>query len=275
MANVDSKLHDSGSPRDRVSEKPKIGLRGAAGGIYVGPILSTASGAKESSITHATGANPGGAEDSTGYRKSDTYFQDGTEGMGEAPTAQTRPTGRTSFTGVVTGLPSGTSVPGYPAQRARQRAVALGGGAFLDKRSTGAGEFGGALGSDRGGSRVLGESVTAALRVPRPLVGTSANPSAGTVAVIDGTAKLTVDLNASDVTAYAGAEVILYERGTDTDEDGAFVGKSALFDSATEGDLTFDGSATLAAGVYAVYTRFVDNDGKPGPLSARGTATVS
>ena len=77
MPNVDKELHNpevtnANLIKERTTSKPKRALRGAAGGTYVGPVLSTAA-IGDSSITHATGIAAGGVEDSTGFRESDTY----------------------------------------------------------------------------------------------------------------------------------------------------------------------------------------------------------
>lgn len=289
--NVDSDLHNSGdmSPADRSSETPKKSLRGAAGGVYIGPILSVASGAKESSLSHATGAAGGGVEDSTGYRASDTYAADGDSGLGD-DLSTVRPTGRTMYRG--DGVQGG-SVVGYPAQRSGQRAAADAGdsltaggaaAAFMDKRSTIAGEGGRALGHQGRGTRVLGTTVSTGgtyqgvnqVRIPRPTLGVAENPAAGTTAVYAGAVGgIALDAHANDITGgsndLAGFEVLVYTRGSDTDEDGGLVAKFSQ-DSAAAADFT----TGITSGVtYAVYTRFVDPDGNLGPLSARGTVTAT
>lgn len=288
MANVDSKLFNAGdrTPADRSSEKPKKSLRGAAGGTYIGPVLSTAA-IGDSSITHATGAAGGGVEDSTGYRESDTYTM-GTDVA--AATATARVTGRSLYR--ANGIPGG-SVPGYPAQRSGQRAAAASGsgltaeggaGAFMDKRSNVYGDGGVALGSAGRGTRVIAGTVTASgvgqasgqPRLPAPLVEDSDAPAAGTVGIIAGAAKFTCDLHADDVTnganGYAGVTVVGYLRGTDTDEDLGDPVFKAEFDSATEGDLV---TGLTAATAYAMYVRFKDTAGNLGPFSARFVNTTT
>jgi hypothetical protein len=76
---VDSKLHDEGDPKDRSSEEPKRGLRGAAGGIFIG---------SRTTPNRTTDYRDGGAQLSGSH---------------------TRPTGRTSFTGSNPGV-QGTRV---------------------------------------------------------------------------------------------------------------------------------------------------------------------
>lgn len=280
MANVDSKLHDSGDAKDRESENPKRGLRGAAGGIYVGP---TRPNAADTNTAHATGAAAGGVEDSTGYRKRDKY-----EAMGATPlgSSHTRPTGRTASIG--DGVQGG-SVPGDPVVSAS-----------IDNRAVTDGTGGRALGMDGRGTQYyavgrdsissadpIGTGVVASATydknprvsgnpiIPQPTLGTSANPSAGTVALIQGALKLQADLHVDDVTSgangLAGCVIYLYTRGTDTDDDDVFVGKFD-FDSATAAD-AFTG--LTASTTYAFYARFKDAAGNVGPLSARSTVATS
>lgn len=296
MANVDSKLHDVGDPKDREGETPQRSLRGAAGGIYIGPVLSRAAVDGEgATLTHATGAAAGGADASTGYRGSNNYSVDGDatgQGMGAGGTASVRPTGRTMFRG--DGL-NGGSVAGYPAQRAGQRAAAAAGdtgtadsptgaGAFIDKRSANAATGGIQLGAQGRGTRVKGSTVTrhGAFRsngrptMVAPTISSSHDPSAaGTVTIGTGTAAgLLVDLHADDVTGgasgLAGMEVFVFARDTDTDEDAGLVTKFDV-DSATEADVS---TGLTAATTYAVYARFKDTAGNVGPMSARATAAT-
>src|SRR3989304_30080 len=75
MPNVDKELHNpevtnANLIKERTTSKPKRALRGAAGGTYVGPVLSTAA-IGDSSITHATGIAAGGGGDRTGVREAD------------------------------------------------------------------------------------------------------------------------------------------------------------------------------------------------------------
>lgn len=117
-----------------------------------------------------------------------------------------------------------------------------------------------------------------------PLVGTSADPSAGTIAVVGGTGKVQVDLHADDITGGAnlrvGAEVVMYKRGGDTDED--TLSEVARFRADGGTDIT-DAVTGLAAATYAFYGRFLysgtptasGNTVHAGPWSARGTVVVS
>jgi len=297
MTNVDKELHNpevtfANLIRERTTSKAKRALRGAAGGIYIGPVLSMASGAKESSISHATGAAAGGADTSTGYRASNTYFADGdaTGGGTGGATGTARVTGRTMYRGDGT---FGGSVVGYPAQRAGQRAAAATGdslsasgsaAAFIDKRSSIFGDGGHALGSAGRGTRVLGTTVTGSgvgqasgqPRIVRPTIQEGANPAAGVVSVGDGTGLVTCDLHADDITdgarGLAGCVVYIFARDADTDEDLALVAKGD-HDSTTEGTLT--GSSGLAAATYSCYAAFKDTAGNIGPWSARSTVVVS
>jgi hypothetical protein len=288
MANVDSKLFNTTdrSPADRSSEKPKRALRGAAGGIYIGPVLSTAA-IGDSSIAHATGAAGGGVEDSTGYRESDTYT------MGTDVTAATaRSTGRTMYRADGT---FGGSVPGYPAQRTGQRAAAASGSslsaegnaaAFIDKRSNIYGDGGVALGQAGRGTRVLaGTVVTGGVgqgtqsgtpRIPRPTVEDSDAPAAGVVGIIAGDDLFTCDLHADDITGgangLAGCTVVGYLRGSDTDEDSGDPVFKASFDSTTEANLV---TGLASATAYAMYVQFKDTAGNLGPMSARFVNTTT
>lgn len=289
MANVDKELHNpevtaKNLIKERTTSKPKRGLKGAAGGIYIGPVLSTAA-IGDSSITHAVGAAGGGVEDSTGYRESDTYSADGAEGMGATPTATVRMTGRSMYRS--DGIQGG-SVPGYPAQRVGQKAVASAGsgltalgaaGAFIDKRSTLAGEGGRALGSSGRGTRVIAGTVSTGdvgqasgqPRIPRPTLSGNDPAAAGAVQVVDGTGgALHGDLHAADITSgasgLAGCVFYVFARGTDTDEDEALVAKGD-FDTVTEGAVT--GCTGLTAGTYAIYAAFKDTAGNIGPWSNR------
>jgi hypothetical protein len=214
---------------------PKRGLKGAMfAGTYRGPIIGGDAVIEgPATPTHATGDSAGGVEDSTGYRESDTYD---TSGVG---TSNTRPTGRTAYTGA--GVQGG-STPGSPidatgrAESAgkdrfgRTKGVANEGAGLgtydytnFDSRATEAGDDGFGLGSGRGVT-VDGETVTEA--VGPPTIGAAAGPAAGTIGIIDGGAggTIDIDLHADDITGgaagLAGFEVQVWERDTDdTDED--------------------------------------------------------
>lgn len=271
---VDPQLHNNGDALDRESENPTRGLKGAAGGIYIGP---TRPNATDTNTAHATGADSGGVEDSTGYRKRDGYQADA--GNTAAFASNTRPTGRTAYT--APGVQGGSVLDSGPGHLADNRAVEDGSG-------------GRALGMDGRGTQYVGvgDGIAAGAAdpklhtwdknprksgdplIPRPVVGSSAGPAAGTVGVIQGDDKLTVDMHADDVTGgakgLAGCEVYLYTRGTDTDED-VYVSK-VDFDSTTEGDLF---TSLASAVTYVVYVRFKDAAGNVGPLSARTTIATT
>lgn len=292
MPNVDSKLHNAEATAknliaERTTSKPKVGLRGAAGGTYIGPVLSTAA-IGDSSITHATGVAGGGVEDSTGYRESDTYFR-GTDVS--AVTATVRSTGRSVYR--ADGVQGG-SVAGYPAQRAGQRAAAAtassltaegAASAIGDKRSNIYGDGGDALGSAGRGTRVIAGTVltdgvgqaTGQSRMTRPVLQTGAISAAGQVRIVDGTGgAVHADLHADDITAgankYAGVTIFAFARGTDTDEDLALVAKGD-FDTVTQGAVT--GLSGLTAGTYAFYAAFKDVAGNVGPWSARLAVAIT
>ena len=376
MANVDKNLHNDTDVLDKVSDTPKRGIFGAAGGSYVGPIVAESAIEGPSDATHAvgdedsaTGRGAGGVEDSTSYRESDTYGVDGanaggTGGADTAVTAPTRAARSTSPTATVsptyyrgagvafsqvaeiTGTPdasdsfkftykgvdsetfvaggSGSTDMAASAMQTDLRDVCAdpfltvtgsddfasdyiitfskppGGGLSItavvneaaetysitvpagSHRSTQKGDGGFALGSSGRGTNVDGETVDlsaagSGTAIVRPTVQEGANPAAGVVSVGDGTALITMDLNAADVTSYAGAEALIFARGAkDTNEDGAFVARTDLFDSATEATAQEGGSdIVLAAATYAVYARFVDAAGNVGPLSPRATVVVS
>lgn len=298
MANVDSRLHDESAvpdalgPSDYESETPKKSLRGAAGGIYIGPVLSRAAKDGEGqTITHATGAAAGGADGSTGYRQANAYFTDGDAtggGMGEGGSIRTSRTGRSFYRG--DGV-AGGSVAGYPAQRVGQRAAAASGdtgtadsptgaGAFIDKRSTQAGDGGYALGQAGRGTKVVGTTVTQ--KIGRPTLQGDETGLTGTVdvvEVVDGGSAIDADVDATTVTKYPSGllEVFVYERGTDTDEDGGLVGKGDWTLSATQSEAfgAVAGPKALTAGTYAVYVRFVDSNGAVGPMSNRFALTIA
>ena len=260
---------------------PKVSLRGAASGVYIGPVISVAASSPPTAPTHATGAAAGGVEDSTGYRESDTYDATGGTGGftggGEATViTQTRPTGRTAYT--ADGVQGG-STPGRPISSGNHvySGGGYGGGGAFDKRSTQAGDGGMHLGARRS-TKAVGETVTAT-DLGRPATGTSANPAAGTVALVDSTGSVDVDLHADDITGgasgYKGAEIALFFRGTDTDTDGALVAHFSA-DGGTDITLAVD---NLATGTYAWYARWRKADANAkvqvGPWSPRATVAVT
>ena len=137
--NVDSHLHNAGGTEnndgpEREGDAPKRALRGAAGGVYIGPARIDAG---DSNTAHATGAAPGGVDGSTGYRKANSYFADGdaTGGGQGGGTAVVRPTGRTFYSG--DGVQGG-STPGRPIASGTDHLMT---GNF-DKRSSIAGDGG-------------------------------------------------------------------------------------------------------------------------------------
>jgi hypothetical protein len=325
-------------------------LLGAAGGVYIGPV-------RPNSTSHATTTAAGGAEDSTGYRESDTYDASGatsgfagsgggtvnTSTRGGAGTNQVGYTTRTAYTangvqggsaptqgqagvGVVdtTGRAESTGTDRFGRTK---NSVAQGTGAGkgwydytnFDSRSNTAGsraDLGQGRGSIATGTgpadAVTGETVsrTVGVRPTRssattqvggasiglgtvanraavgtiPLVGTSADPAAGTIAVVGGSGKVQIDLHADDITGGAnlrvGAEVVMYKRGGDTDED--LHTEVARFRADGGTDIS-DAVTGLAAVTYAFYGRFLysgsnasgGNSVQAGPWSARGTVTVS
>lgn len=289
----------------RGNTAPKRGLRGAAGGVYVGPVLSKAATEGPSTVTHATGAAAGGVEDSTGARESDSYAADGKTGgfTGGDSNSVTRPTGRTAYLG--TGVQGG-STPGKPFDTTGRAAATgtdrfgrsltgdayqggKGAGRFtytnFDGRSSVAGDGGRAAGSGGRGTTVDGETVTK--HVGRPTISATAEAS-GTVAIVAGDDKISVAIHTDDlppsaktngVNGVAGAEVIAYARGEDTDENGAIVGFArvgAVGDGVDDTDL-FTGLANTTA--YATYVRWVyyGSDGKlhAGPWSDRNVVTTT
>ncbi|MES2156036.1 MAG: hypothetical protein V4510_12960 [bacterium] len=312
MSNVDKELHNpevtaKNLIKERTTSKPKGALRGAAGGIYIGPVLSAAAIDHMRDTTadeHAIGGTgAGGVDASTGYRQGNSWGVDGDAtgfGMGAGGTRTLRPNpgatadgGRQVFRGNGT---FGGSVAGYPAQRVGQRGAAAtgssltgdgGAAAFIDKRSD-SGRVGGALGSAGRGTRVTSASgtvtvassgktkVSGSARIPVPVIQEAANPNSGTVSVGDGVGVVTGDLHADDITGgalgLAGMVVYIFARGTDTDEDLALVAKGD-FDATTEANIT--GLSGLAAATYACYAAYKTADGNVGPWSARGTVVVS
>jgi len=271
--------------------KPKRSLRGALAGIFFGPLAGVdgAAIAGPTTPTHATGAAPGGVEDSTGSRRSDTYAADANTGgmLGAPSTTDTRPTGRTRFLG--DGVQGG-SLPGRPIASGTDHVLAGGGYATgtFDKRTTIDGEGGRALGAAGRGSSVSGETVSvktsklgsAPAALSRPTVGAAANPASGTVALVDGTGGvMQIDLHADDITGgasgRAGALISVFARDTDTDVDK----KSALFFGTVDGGTDIGTLFTPGAGTYAIYVawRYLRKDGGfgYGPYAARTVLTVT
>jgi hypothetical protein len=296
----------------RGSSTAKRGLRGAAGGVYVGPARPTSG--DDQAATHATGGTTGsggGIEDSSGYRSKDAFSANGaTGGFAGAPAegqfltrSNTRPTGRTQYTadGVggsdVTG--SLASVPGIPVQRYGQghttaRAYVTDGavtgatGAVIDKRSTQADAR--ALGSAGRGLRYLesvtGSPTTISASYPKTLYqkpSTHASAeSSGTVALVNGSGVISVAVHDDDLTAGAlsreGCEVAVFAHLTDADEDGDLQGLYKVTGIAGANDDTSLGD-TFAAADYNVYARwrYAVDDGTfaVGPWSDRRVVTVS
>jgi len=89
---------------------------------------------------------------------------------------------------------------------------------------------------------------------PRPVV--DASVASGNVGIVDGTTGIMqVDLDAADITGGAsgrkGAEVAVFARGADTDEDGRL-----LFFGSVDGGTDVSTLFTPGAGTYAVYARW-------------------
>lgn len=309
VANVDKELHNpevtnANLIKERTTSKPKKSLRGAAGGSYIGPVISTAARADSldgssyatASDSHAVGIAGGGVEDTTGYRKSDLY----TRGTGtDAATRTIRPNpGNQTARGMyrANGV-FGGSIPGLPAQRSGQRAVAAAGGGeltaegaapvFMDKRSNIYGDGGDAIGSAGRGTREANGTVQVAAAgaareanqrfIDRPVMVTAADPSAGEIEINGAAGAIHADLNAADITAganvLAGCVIYVFERNTDTDEDKPDMVRKGDFDSVTEGAVT--GLTTMTAATYSVYAAFKDPNGNIGPWSARTTVVVT
>lgn len=312
MANVDSKLHNpevtsKALIAERGTSKPKRALRGAAGGIYIGPVLSVAAidnRGDTTAISHggAAGVAAGGADASSGYRKANAYSVDGDatgQGMGAGGTITSRPNpgagpARSMYRGNGT---FGGSIPGYPAQRSTQHAAAKdpsgfltadqGAAAFIDKRSDPS--DGRALGSSGRGSRVTSASGTITVSHVAPLKGgdrhrfatpvlSGSDPAAsGAVQLVDGTGgAVHGDIHADDITGgandWAGVVFYCFSKDTDTDEDAALVAKGDL-DTVTEGAVT--GLTGLTAAAYAFYAAFKDTEGNIGPWSNRFALTIT
>lgn len=316
MPNVDKELHNpevtrGNLIRERTTSKPKRALRGAAGGSHIGPVLSTAARADSldgssyvtSTTVHATGIAAGGVKSSTGYRKSAAWGR-GTLTDSTTRTVRPNPGSQTERGMYRANGVFGGSVPGKPAQRTGQLSAAGAGtggltaegsaAAFMDKRSNIYGDGSDALGSAGRGTRELNGAVDTVLSrksksgglatttnvyprmSARPVIQEGANPAAGTVSIGDGTALVTGDAHADDITGgangLAGFVAYIFARDTDTDEDAALIAKGD-FDTDSEGTLT--GSAGVVAGTHSCYAAFKDAAGNIGPWSARGTVVVS
>jgi len=276
----------------------KRGLKGAAGGLYVGPIIGAASVIEgPSSPTHAVTALAGGVEDTTGYRESDTYDRSGNSGglLGAASTSVSRPTGRTAYIG--NGVQGGSTAgdPIDSAGRAEDTGVDRfgrsltganyptgGGGRFtytnFDGRAVPGGD--GGLGGGGRGTTVDGETVTANQGVPATH---DTAESSGTVAVVDAAGKIVTAIHANDITGgsngHKGAEITVYKRGSDTDDDGAFYRAATIGTVVSDGPDDTDTFTAVTAGTYSFYVRWryaaADGSIHLGPASARGTVTVS
>jgi hypothetical protein len=246
------------------ASRPKTGLRGAAGGIYVGPVVAESAIAGPTDATHAVTSEGGGVEDTTSYRESDSYVRDGGTGRitGAITTvSNTRPTARTQS--LADGIQGG-SVPGDPA-------------ASADNRSSIDGEGGAVLGTAGRGTSVAAETVTVGTSTTRPGLG---SVGSGTIGLVDGTAGVfSVDLDAADISgggnSRAGALIAVWSRDTDTDED-----NDLLFLGTIDGGTDVTALFTPGAGTYAVYAawRYLLGDGRSygyGPLSARATLAVT
>lgn len=118
----------------------------------------------------------------------------------------------------------------------------------------------------------------------RPTISGAAAPDAGSVSIVAGTVTgaIAIDLNADDITGGAngrkGAEILVVNRATDTDEDGETVITHASADGGTdETALVAESGATAAT--YAAYARwrYAGNAGQVevGPWSARFALSVN
>jgi len=299
----------------------KRGLKGAAGGLFVGPVLSVAANAGTlTSVTHATTKVGGGVEDSTGYRKSDNWVPDvnSTGGFaGGASTTITRPSshayGDTTHSafraaGVTGGSDiqddsSGTYVAtgvidttGRAEDTGKDRfgntlATGLTAGfrkftyTNFDGRRSLDGDGGRGLGNTGRGTSANGETIT--INTARATRHATAE-SSGEVAVVAATGKVSVAIHADDLPAsstangtngHAGAELMLWSRGTDTDEDRALAGICTFGTVSTDGADDTDALSGLAAATYAGYVRwrYYKSDGSIGygPWSDRFTVVVS
>ena len=258
---ADRPLHSDTVATDLQPEPKKRGLRGAAGGVFIGSRV-------------------------TPNRTTD--YRDGA-GAGVAQSG-TRPTGRAQFVGA--GVPGGSlpgaviDVTGRAVDTSRISAVGPSGtqdaGALkytnFDGRTTNTGEGGDALGAGGRGTQGHNAALPGGTRasLPVPIVGTAADPASLTVELDAGAGGVQCDLNAADITGgasgFKGIEVEVFARSGDTDEDGDLVQKFA-FDSVTEA-VANNGTA-IAAGTYAVYARFKAANGALGPPSARAVVVIS
>ncbi len=275
----------------------KRGLRGAFLNIpHIGPVITTATATYDANPTlvHPTYATTligaGGVEDTTGYRDDDSYDPTGNSGglAGGPTTSVTRPTGRTAFIGA--GVPGGSTVSDKDtggseagevidvAGRAqstgkdrfgRTKGTANSGAGLgdlvytnFDGRATLDGDGGRSIGSAGRDTQTDPDAVGSNVNVviARPSTGTSADPSAGTVGVVDGGAGgvVRVDIHADDITGgangLAGYNIILRKRDSgDTDEDGALIG-SYDCDGGTD-ITTVLTDATLAGTTIVFYAR--------------------
>lgn len=284
---VVTSLADTGATVSRPSQTPKKSLRGAAGGVYVGPIISKAAIKGPSTPTHAVGPAAGGVEDSTSARESDTYDASGSTGGGTgfgdaSVTTVTRPNPgsvaqRVGTAYIADGVQGG-STPGRPISSGNHVASGggYGGGGAFDKRST---RHESVPVGQRRKTFVNDETVTDT-DLPRPTTGVAADPAAGTVALVQGALKLQVDLHADDITGGAngrkGAEIALFARGTDTDTDGDLVGIVSA-DGGTDITDAFTGLAAATTYVFYARWRKADGNGKVqvGPWSARATVATA
>lgn len=285
----------------------KKGLRGAAGGVYVGPLISKTAIEGPSSPTHALTVLAGGVEDTTGHRESDTYGADANTGgfTGGPATSVTRPTGRTAF--IASGIQGGSLTTGAGdvidvTGRAEDTGVdrfgrSLTGDAYpngsgrytytnFDGRSSLDGDGGRALGAAGRGTTVDGETVT--VNIGRPATD-GTNEGSGTVAIVGAAGAIQAAIHADDLPAsattngtngHAGCLIAVYKRGTDTDEDGAHVGTVTFGTASTDGSDNTNILTSLTAGTYAVYVRwlyFIQGGlvRRVGPASPRATVVVS
>lgn len=298
----------------RGSSQARKGVRGAAGGVYVGPLFTHATAYENAdtsarSITHATGTAAGGVEDTTSARESDTFDASGATGgfTGGPSNTVSRPTGRTAFIG--TGVQGG-STPGKPFDttgRALDTGTdrfgrSLTGVAYTSGGPGGSGRYTytnfdgrsyeraadsrGGLGNNGRGTQADLETVTAQTPGAIPVIDGTAEAS-GTLALVAGDDKISGAIHADDVNGGAngrrGAIVFLYKRRTDTDEDQlSLVGARTIGTVAGDGADDTDLFTGLESAVtYVTYAAWLyDKTGHAdavaaGPFAARNTVLTT
>jgi hypothetical protein len=266
---ADRPLHSDTVATDLQPEGKKRGLRGAAGGVFIGSRVTP-----NRTTDYRDGAGAGVAQSGTRPTGRAQFVGDGVPGG-------SKPQGGIAAVGVgvidTTGRAVDTSRISAVGPSGTQDAGALKYTNF-DGRVTNVGEGGDALGASGRGTQGHNAAFPGGTRasLPVPTVGTAADPVAGTIELDAGAGGIQCDLNAADITGgasgFKGIEVEVFARSGDTDEDGDLVQKFA-FDSVTEA--VANNGTTIAAGTYAVYGRFKAANGALGPPSARQVIVVS